>query len=111
MNFEVPGHVRPGYLPEELSAKLARAGFEVTAMRSTFGILETFTNNISYAITGAERRNKAAYAVVVPFLLALSYFGRFSRPQWGAGLLAIARRGTREAAETGDKVLGLGGSR
>lgn len=92
VNFDVPGHVRPGYLAEELSDKLARAGLEVVTIGSTYGLLETLTNNISYLITGADRRNKALYALVVPFLLGISYLGRFSRPRWGAGILAIARR-------------------
>lgn len=109
VNFEVPGHVRPGYLPEELSAKLASAGFDVRTVRSTFGILETLTNNISYAITGAERRNKAVYAAVVPFLLGLSFFGQFSRPEWGAGILAIACRGSMANVGTGEKVPARGG--
>ena len=32
-------------------------------------MLETFTNNISYLITGADQRRKLAYAVVFPVLL------------------------------------------
>jgi SAM-dependent methyltransferase len=91
-NFDVPGHVRPGYKAEELVAKLQAAGFEVGEYRYTFGALETFTNNVSYLITGADQRNKLAYAAVFPWLLALSYFGKFSRPTWGAGVLAVARR-------------------
>jgi hypothetical protein len=59
-------------------------------MRATYGTLETFTNNISYLISGADRRNKHFYAAVFPFLLSLSYFGQFSRPDWGAGILATA---------------------
>jgi hypothetical protein len=55
-------------------------------------MLETFTNNISYLITGADQRRKLAYAVVFPVLLGVSYFGKFSRPRWGAGVLAMARR-------------------
>jgi hypothetical protein len=50
------------------------------------------TNNISYLISGADRRNKGLYAIVFPALLGLSYFGKFSRPSWGAGVLIRARR-------------------
>lgn len=95
VNFHVPGHVRPGYAAEELTAKLEKAGLQVLDHRHTYGMLETFTNNVSYLITGADRRNKHAYALVFPFLLGLSYLGSFSRPRWGAGLLAVAQR--REA--------------
>jgi SAM-dependent methyltransferase len=92
VNFDVPGHVRPGYRVEELVSKLSEAGFEVSAHRYTYGMLETFTNNISYLITGADQRNKLLYAAVFPLLLALSYLGQFSRPRWGAGVLAVAQR-------------------
>jgi hypothetical protein len=43
-------------------------------------------------ITGADRRNKHLYAIVFPALLAISYFGKFAQPKWGAGVLATARR-------------------
>jgi SAM-dependent methyltransferase len=92
VNFDVPGHVRPGYRSEELVAKLTSAGFHVQSQRSTYGILETFTNNVSYVISGADQRRKALYAVVFPALLAVSWFGQFSRPRWGAGVLAVAVR-------------------
>lgn len=92
VNFDVPGHVRPGYHADQLVAKLAEAGFEVTTHQYTYGPLETFTNNISYLITGADQRRKMAYAAVFPLLLGLSWFGQFSRPRWGAGVLAVARR-------------------
>ncbi len=98
VNFHVPGHVRPGYTADQLAEKLERAGFEVQHSRYTYGMLETFTNNISYLISGAERRNKQIYAVVFPFLLGLSYFGKFSRPSWGAGVLATARYAGSAAA-------------
>jgi SAM-dependent methyltransferase len=92
INFDVPGHVRPGYLADELRQKLEQAGFVSVSTRSTYGILETFTNNLSYLISGADRRNKQLYALAFPVLLGLSYFGQFSQPTWGAGLLAVATR-------------------
>lgn len=92
VNFDVPGHVRPGYRAEELVTKLQDAGFEVSTHSYTYGLLETFTNNISYLISQADQRNKLVYAAVFPGLLALSFLGRSSRPRWGAGVLAVARR-------------------
>jgi SAM-dependent methyltransferase len=92
VNFDVPGHVRPGYWAEDLVGKLQTAGFEVTRHQYTYGPLETFTNNISYLISGADQRNKLLYAAAFPVLLGLSYFGQFSKPKWGAGVLAEARR-------------------
>jgi SAM-dependent methyltransferase len=111
VNFHVPGHVRPGYTAERLTAKLEQAGFEVLEHRYTYGALETFTNNISYLISGAERRNRQLYAVVFPLLLAVSYFGKFLRPRWGAGLLATARRpgpGNRGVATSGQSQDSMG---
>jgi SAM-dependent methyltransferase len=92
VNFDVPGHVRPGYTAEELAKKLTEAGFDVGDPCYTYGIIETFTNNISYLITGADRRHKGVYAAIFPLLLGLSYLGRRSRPAWGAGVLAPALR-------------------
>jgi SAM-dependent methyltransferase len=92
VNFDVPGHVRPGYRAEELVTKLRDAGFEVESDHYTYGIIETFTNNISYSISGADQQRKVLYAFVFPFLLALSYLGQWSKPRWGAGVLAVARR-------------------
>jgi SAM-dependent methyltransferase len=83
VNFDVPGHVRPGYRAPELA--------EID-QRYTYGPTETFTNNLSYLISGADQRNKALYAVAFPALLALSYLGKFSNPSWGAGVLIKARR-------------------
>jgi SAM-dependent methyltransferase len=95
VNFDVPGHVRPGYRAPELAEKLRRAGFEVIDQQYTYGPLETLTNNLSYLISGADQRNKALYAVAFPALLGLSYLGKFSRPKWGAGVLVTARRPDR----------------
>ncbi len=92
VNFDVPGHVRPGYHEEELVSKLREAGFEDVRSRFTYGVLENLTNNISYKISGANQENKVAYALVAPILHAVSYPGQFSQPRWGAGLLANARR-------------------
>jgi SAM-dependent methyltransferase len=92
VNFDVPGHVRPGYRAHELADKLDEAGFDIDDQWYTYGLLETFTNNVSYLISGADQRRKGLYAVAFPVLLAVSYLGRFSRPAWGAGVLTTARR-------------------
>lgn len=92
VNFDVPGHMRPGYTLEQISQKLEQAGLKVTKANYTYGILETFTNNISYLISRARQENKYLYSAVFPFLLAVSYFGKFSRPEWGAGVLVQAHK-------------------
>ena len=100
VNFVVPGHVRPGYKAEDLVRKLTEAGFQVTAHQYTYGPVETLTNNISYLITGADQRRKMQYALVFPVLLAVSWLGKFSRPRWGAGVLAVARRPAPAGSDT-----------
>jgi SAM-dependent methyltransferase len=92
VNFDVPGHVRPGYHSEELVARLRGAGLEISSCQSTYGVIETFTNNISYVITGADQKRKGVYALVFPLLLAVSWLGKSARPRWGAGVLAVGRR-------------------
>lgn len=89
VNFDVPGHVRPGYLADQLAERLKKAGFSLIEQYSTFGFLENLSNNISYAITGADKRNRALYALVFPFLAILAFVGGFQNPSWGAGVLAV----------------------
>ena len=72
--------------------KLIKTGFQILDSHYTYGYLETVANNISYFITGAEMKHKVLYAFVFPFLLAVSWFGQFSKPKWGAGVLAIAKK-------------------
>lgn len=88
-NFYVEGHYRPGYTTEQILELAQSAGFKVKELYYTYGWLETITNNISYWITKAEMENKYLYALVFPFLNVLSYFGQWSRPRRGAGVLAI----------------------
>jgi len=92
VNFEVEGHLRPGYTMENIVQKTTDAGFTIIDSHYTYGLLETFTNNISYLITGASMKHKRLYALIFPFLLFVSYFGRNSKPSRGAGILIRARK-------------------
>lgn len=88
-NFYVEGHHRPGYTAEQIAELAKKTGFKIKEIRYTYGWLETITNNISYWITGAEMENKYLYALAFPFLNMVSYFGQWSRPKKGAGVLAV----------------------
>lgn len=91
VNFHVPTHVRPGYLPEEISDKAQRAGFRVVDCGYTFGFLETLVNNIGYMISRAEKRNKGLYGLAFPLLNLVGWLGRGARPvKLGAGVYVIA---------------------
>ena len=97
-NFDVPGHVRPGYRAEELVAKLSAAGFEVTSHQATYGLLETFTNNISYVISGADQRRKGAVRRSRSRCSSPSLgSARAPSRRWGAGVLATAVRPAGDA--------------
>lgn len=91
-NFEVEGHCRPGYTKEQIEKKIESAGFKILDSYYTYGWLETITNNVSYLITGARKKNKSLYALVFPLLLLISYLGRNSRPKKGAGVLVRAKK-------------------
>ncbi|MFC1607965.1 class I SAM-dependent methyltransferase [Candidatus Latescibacterota bacterium] len=91
-NFEVEGHYRHGYTMEDITAKVTGAGFEITDSYYTYGWIETMSNNLSYAITGAQMKRKYLYALAFPFLLGFSYFGKDSRPSRGAGILIRAKK-------------------
>ena len=92
-NFDVAGHVRPGYRLTDLEAKLKNAGFQIQTIEPTYGYLETVSNNLSYLITKAEQKNVLAYALAFPFLNAMAWMGKGQKPgQKGAGVFAIAVR-------------------
>lgn len=93
VNFDVPTHVRPGYRPPEITGKVRQAGFRVLSHGFTYGFWETLANNLSYMITRARRRNKYAYAVAFPLLLAISWLGARARPHTlGAGVYVVAAK-------------------
>ncbi|MFV1974867.1 MAG: trans-aconitate 2-methyltransferase [Candidatus Scalindua sp.] len=91
-NFDVPGHVRPGYHLPELVEKVERAGFIIQKKGFSFGILENLTNNISYLISGAEEKNRALYVLVFPLLNFFSWLGSFTKPGFGAGAWVVATK-------------------
>jgi SAM-dependent methyltransferase len=92
VNFDVPTHVRPGYTLEQIVSVIGSGGLMVEEAFYTYGYLETVTNNISYKITGARKRNKHIYAFIFPFLLFISWLGHWSKPKWGAGVAVVARK-------------------
>lgn len=92
-NFDVPGHVQPGYHLPELVEKVERAGFVIQKKGFSFGFLENLANNISYLISGAEEKNRILYAAAFPLLNFLSWIGSFTKPGYGAGVWVVARKG------------------
>lgn len=93
VNFDVPGHFRPGYHLPELTERLQRAGFELCDCGFSYGLLENLANNLSYAITGAREQRKYLYALLFPLLNLIAALGNYSRRPWmGAGAWAIARK-------------------
>lgn len=92
-NFSVPGHFRPGYSREIITELITTTGLlQIELETYTFGLLENVSNNISYAITKAEAKNRSLYAVLFPLLNLLSWFGRNNHPLKGAGVLVIATK-------------------
>jgi len=87
INYDVKGHIKPGYKLEDIRNKLEKAGFTILEISYTYGLLETVTNNLSYLISHAEKKNKFIYALFFPFMNILAFFGQWERPQWGAGIL------------------------
>jgi cyclopropane fatty-acyl-phospholipid synthase-like methyltransferase len=92
VNFDVPGHVRPGYHLPELTERVKAAGFEIHKCGFSYGFLENLANNVSYWITGAEERNQILYGLAFPFLNAIAWMGQWSKPSFGAGTWVIATR-------------------
>lgn len=95
-NFKVPGHVRLGYHLPEILERVRRAGFIVEKTGFSFGWLENIANNLGYAITAAEEKNRLVYAVAFPLLNFVAWLGRGGNPGMGAGVWVVARKGTPE---------------
>lgn len=91
-NFDVPGHVRPGYHLPELLERVRRAGFVVSCSGFSYGFLENLINNISYSVTGAKEQRKLIYALLFPFLNTAAWLGQWSTPDMGAGVWVIAQK-------------------
>lgn len=92
VNFDVPGHVRPGYHLPEIIERVREAGFVVEKSGFSYGFLENLANNLGYAITAAEEKNRMLYAVLFPLLNAIAILGQHTRPSFGAGVWLIARK-------------------
>jgi SAM-dependent methyltransferase len=92
VNFDVPGHARPGYHLPEMTERVHRAGFKVIQSGFSYGWLENLINNISYAITGAREKRRLFYAALFPLLNILAWFGQWGRPKNGAGVWLVARK-------------------
>lgn len=92
-NFDVPGHVRPGYKKENFLEKFKKSGFRIQKFGMTYGYLETVSNNISYLVTGAAQKNALFYAFVFPILNFVAWLGRKQDPKdRGAALFAVASK-------------------
>jgi 2-polyprenyl-3-methyl-5-hydroxy-6-metoxy-1,4-benzoquinol methylase len=91
-NFDVPGHVRPGYHMAQLVERVEQAGFVVDKKGFSYGFLENLTNNISYWISGAEEKNRVIYALLFPILNFFSWLGSHSKPKFGAGVWLVATK-------------------
>lgn len=102
-NFDVPGHVRPGYHLPEIVERVRQAGFIVERSGFSYGFLENLANNLGYAITAAEEKRKLLYAALFPLLNFIAWLGHFGSPAMGAGVWVIARKTTAaEALNTED---------
>lgn len=86
-------HARPGYTLEEITGILEEVGFVICLAKYTYGWLETVTNNISNIISRSKKENKYLYALAFPILSFISYWGQFSNPGDGSGILVVAEKG------------------
>lgn len=91
-NFDVPGHVRPGYHLPEITERVRRAGFDIVRSGFSYNFFENLVNNLSYAITGAQEKNKIIYAILFPFLNFIAWAAHWKMPRLGAGVWVIAKK-------------------
>ncbi|MBF0621040.1 MAG: class I SAM-dependent methyltransferase [Magnetococcales bacterium] len=92
VNFDVEGHIRPGYHLPELVELIQDAGFIIDDSGFSFGFWENLTNNISYWITGAREKRKALYALMFPILNAIAWLGQNKQPSFGNSVWLLAHK-------------------
>jgi cyclopropane fatty-acyl-phospholipid synthase-like methyltransferase len=91
----IEGHVRPGYTRAQLTELATEAGLQIRRLEYSYGSWETLANDIAYLITGGRERNKALYALLLPFLIGLTLPDAghpYCRHQ-GSGLVMLATKG------------------
>jgi len=94
LNFDVETHVRTGYEPDEIKEKVKNVGFLIRESGFTYGFWETLSNNLSYMITRARKRNKFLYSLAFPILNLISLLGTRARPEnLGAGVFVVGEKG------------------
>ncbi|MBF0497068.1 MAG: class I SAM-dependent methyltransferase [Deltaproteobacteria bacterium] len=92
INFDIEGHVRPGYLMEELEQLFIQANFKIIEKGYTYSSLETLANDLSYLITEGREKRKMLYSLFFPVLLAISILGRRVKPRRGSGVYIVGER-------------------
>ncbi len=101
VNFDVPGHVRPGYHLPQLTERVRDAGFTIMSSGFSYGFVENLINNVSYRITAAQEKRKVFYALSFPVLNILAWAGQWSRPKIGAGVWVVAQKNALIEKEQG----------
>jgi SAM-dependent methyltransferase len=92
INFDIEGHVRPGYLLREIEALLTKADFAILEKGYTYSSLETLANDLSYVITEGREKRKLPYSLVFPALLGIAFIGRYAKPKYGSGVYIVGQR-------------------
>jgi 2-polyprenyl-3-methyl-5-hydroxy-6-metoxy-1,4-benzoquinol methylase len=90
VNFNVPGHVRPGYHQAEIVERVRRAGFVIEKTGFSYGFLENLVNNVGYAVTEAKEKHRFIYALLFPVLNVVAWLGQSIDPDLGAGVWVVA---------------------
>jgi len=92
INFDIEGHVRPGYTMNEIEKLASAAGLKVVKKGYTYSSLETLANDLSYLITQGREKRKILLAIFFPFLLVVASLGSRVRPKSGSGLYLVGEK-------------------
>jgi SAM-dependent methyltransferase len=95
INFDIEGHVRPGYLLEEVEALLTKANLSIQEKGYTYSSLETLANDLSYVITEGREKRKLIYSIAFPLLLFIAWLGKFTKPSYGSGVFIVGKKMAR----------------
>ena len=92
-NYTTSDHVRDEYLPQEITEKLARTGFEAIALQYGYGL---FKGELSFELNNFINTNRylliLSQVLTLPFALILGYLDIRYPPKSGNSLVIKARK-------------------
>jgi ubiquinone/menaquinone biosynthesis C-methylase UbiE len=87
----IVGHVREGYSPDGIRRMLNQVGLKTESVKYTYGLFGTLAHDLFFII-GDSEVNPLVFALMLPFLLTLTFLELHTPTRKGSALLVVARK-------------------